>query len=288
MSNDYEREEVVAKLVAIIDESVNKLRRDGTTKEKLVEMLHDTDSGLFSLLETMKDDIKKYKIEPHEVFLEFLKADSSKEKEELKTCVSEVEITNDDITSVVNGVEVETSIAKIFQKRKSLRVWTRSFFSFKVLPEYRALSKRHGGRPDSVLVQFNNKNDVATVKTTCFRLDEDDPQIKEMDEAIKQVVDSAPSAVEIRKLELVNLVACTIFIRGEIYEVSYYKVSKSGRVAEDPRVSFRDKEAHDRWIKKLVERTANKHGAEYKPRNEDNKEAEEPHKPVNRIKFSEN
>ena len=63
MSNDYEREEVVAKLVAIIDESVKKLRRDGTTKEKLVEMLHDTDSGLFSLLETMKDDIKKYKIE---------------------------------------------------------------------------------------------------------------------------------------------------------------------------------------------------------------------------------
>ena len=59
-------------------------------------------------------------------------------------------------------------------------------------------------------------------------------------------------------------------------------------MAEDPRVSFRDKEAHDRWIKKLVERTANKHGAEYKPRNEDNKEAEEPHKPVNRIKFSEN
>ncbi len=285
MSNDYEREEVVAKLVAIIDESVKKLRRDGTTKEKLVEMLHDTDSGLFSLLETMKDDIKKYKIEPHEVFLEFLKADNSKENEELKTCVSQVEITNDDITSVVNGVEVETSIAKIFQKRKSLRVWTRSFFSFKVLPEYRALSKRHGGRPDSVLVQFNNKHDVATVKTTCFRLDEDNPQIKEMDDAIKQVVDSAPSAVEIRKLELVNLVACTIFIRGEIYEVSYYKVSKSGRVAEDPRVSFRDKEAHDRWINKLVQRTAEKHS-------EDNKEDKAPvdskHKPVNRIKFSEN
>jgi len=291
MDNDYEREEVVAKLIAIIDDAVKDLRKKGVSTPELIVMLHNSESDIYAKMESMKEDIKKYKIAPEEIFSGFLKADKAKadsNKKEIKTCVKVITVSNEDITSIVNGKEVDTSIDSIFSKRKSLRIWTRAFFRSQVFPEYMGLSKRKGGRPDSVLVEFTCENDVATVKTTCIQLDDENPQISDMDNFVKKGVDSSASAVEIRKLEIANLVACTLFIHGEIYEVNYFRVSKKGRIEEEPKASFRSKSAHDRWVKRLIEKTAKKQGFNLNNDKEDKPLTAHKVKPVNRIKFSEN
>lgn len=291
MDNDYEREEVVAKLIAIIDDAVKDLRKKGVSTPELIVMLHNSESDIYAKMESMKSDIKKYKIEPEEIFSGFLKADAAAAKnKELKTCVKTIVVTNDDIVSVVNGEEVKTSINSIFARRKSLRIWTRAFFRSQVFPEYRGLSRRKGGRPDSVLVEFTCKDDVATVKTTCIQLDDNNPQVNDMDIFVKKGVDASASAVEIRKLEIANLVACTLFIHGEIYEVSYFRVSKKGRIAEEPKSSFRSKSSHDRWLKKLLEKTAKEQGIDLGKAIEKEDKPLTAHKvkPVNRINFSSN
>jgi len=289
MDNDYEREEVVAKLIAIIDDAVKNLRKKGVSTPELIVMLHNSESDIYAKMESMKSDIKKYKIEPEEIFSGFLKADAAAAKE-LKTCVKTIVVTNDDITSIVDGEEVKTSINSIFAKRKSLRIWTRAFFRSQVFPEYKGLSRRKGGRPDSVLVEFTCKDDVATVKTTCIQLDDNNPQVSEMDRFVKKGVDASASAVEIRKLEIANLVACTLFIHGDIYEVSYFRVSKKGKIAEEPKASFRNKTAHDRWVKRLLEKTAKEQGIDLDKdiEKEDKPLTAHKVKPVNRINFSSN
>lgn len=291
MDNDYEREEVVAKLIAIIDDAVKDLRKKGVSTPELIVMLHNSESDIYSKMESMKSDIKKYKIEPEEIFSGFLKADAeAANSKKLNTYAKEIVITNDDITSIVNGEEVKTSINSIFAKRKSLKVWTRVFFRSQIFPEYKNLSRRKGGRPDSVLVEFTCENDIGKIKTTCIQMDDEKDQISDMDNFIKKGVDASASAVEIRKLEIANLIACTLFIHGEIYEVSYFRVAKSGKIASEPKASFRSKCAHDRWIKRLIEKTAKEHGINLDKDIEKENKPLTAHKvkPVNRIKFSEN